>query len=180
MSQSQLILLVAVSSFVVGVLVGVVLDDVRDQLRDFRNERKPMPDPTESTPSTSARRKDSRASVWLLIIVLALNVVVSGLLIKTRIDTANVAARQSDFTKCVADYNQKFSAAYRARLAPSAAATEALDRVMASVAESDRAAFKAALKSYVDLRAKAKASQVDNPYPPLPDDYCGPVPGAKP
>lgn len=179
MSQTQLILLVAVSSFVVGVLVGVVLDDVRDQLRDFRNERKPMPS-TNRQATKSPRRKDSRTSVWLLIIVLALNVVVSGLLIKTRIDTANVAARQVEFTQCVADYNQRFSAAYRARLAPSAAATEALDKVMASVAEADRAAFKAALQSYVDLRAKAKASQANNPYPPLPDDYCGPVPGAKP
>jgi hypothetical protein len=176
MSQSQLIPLVAVGSFVVGVLVGVVLDDVRDQLRDFRNERKPMPDPSETK---TARRKDSRTSVWLLIIVLALNVAVSGLLIKTRIDTAAVAGRQSEFTKCVADYNQKFSAAYRARLAPSAAATEALDKVMQSVASKDRAAFASALESYVDLRAKAKASQADNPYPPLPDDYCGPVPGAK-
>jgi hypothetical protein len=178
MSQSQLILLIAVSSFLVGVLVGVVLDDVRDQLRDFRNERKPMPSP-DSSDTKAARRKDSRTSVWLLIIVLALNVAVSGLLIKTRIDTANVASRQSQFTQCVADYNQKFSAAYRARLAPSAAATEALDKVMLSVAESDRDAFKAALQSYVDLRTKAKASQADNPYPPLPDDYCGPVPGAK-
>jgi hypothetical protein len=167
MSQSQLILLVAVGSFTVGVLVGIVLDDARDQLRASRTERNTMP------------RSESRASVWLLIIVLALNVVVSGLLIKTRIDTANVAARQSTFTKCVADYNQKFSTAYRARLAPSAAATEALDRVMASVAQSDKEAFTAALQSYVDLRTKAKASQVANPYPPLPDDYCGPVPGAK-
>lgn len=168
MSQSQLILLVGASSFIVGVLVGVALDDARDQLREFRNERKPMP------------RKDSRTSIWLLIIVLALNFVVSGFLIKTRIDTTNVAARQAAFTKCVADYNQNFSAAYRARLAPAAAATEALDKVMLSVADKDRDAFAAALKNYVDLRTKAKASQAQNPYPPLPDDYCGPVPGAKP
>ena len=179
MSQSQLILLVAVSSFVIGVLVGVVLDDVRDQLRDFRNERKPMPSKPTREPKV-ARRKDSRTSVWLLIIVLALNVAVSALLIKTRIDTSNVAVKQTAFTNCVADYNQKFSAAYRARLAPSAAATEALDKVMASVAESDREAFRKALQNYVDLRTKAKASQANNPYPPLPDDYCGPVPGAKP
>lgn len=174
--MSQTVITVGAACLCIGILIGLAIDDtVDDFFKDRSNRKAPMPKLRISrVPARVARG----IVVACVIATLVFNLVAAMLLIKTRIDTSRTAERQDTFTRCVARYEQSFSEAYRARLAASTEVTNAQDRVFLSVAEQDRAAFKEALADYVALREKAKKSQVENPYPPLPDDYCGPVPEA--
>lgn len=145
--------------FVLGVFVGREVDDTYYLARDWVKGRRPM----------AADRKERRRQnvlLGLLVVALASNVLVGVLLQVSRI-------QQGDFTRCSADYDQQFSQAYRARLAASTEATEALDRLVMAVDSRDDAEFQNALDNYVKLRTKAKATAQANPYPPLPESVCG-------
>jgi Tfp pilus assembly protein PilN len=170
--------LAGVSGLCVGILIGLVIDDVYDIYRANRKTR---------TPHMERR---PLLLLWLLIVSLVANAVVGGTLIfarakaeeaqrtaTTSLQRTNAnAAELEKFTVCVAAFNQRFTEAYTARLKPSTEASDALDRLIRAVANDDRAEFRKALTAYVALREKVKAEQASNPYPPLPLDYCGPVP----
>lgn len=152
--------LAVVLAFVVGVLVGASIDDLFESVHHHKG--KLMTD-------------KPKVLTWLLTICIAANIGIGALMIVSRVQQTDIAREQTRFTECVADYNQQFSSAYKARLASSGQATDALDRVMMAVSSKDEAEFKAALADYVKLRLAAKAQQRANPYPALPDDYCGKV-----
>lgn len=152
-------LLLMAATFLVGLFVGREIDDLYYQTRALIKRGTDM-----TTPEKLRRRQF--VLIWVLVGVLAANVFLGALLQITRI-------QQGDFTQCSAEYNQQFSEAYKARLQASTEATEALDRLVLAVNSKDREKFHAALANYVTLRTKAKATAQANPYPPLPDQFCG-------
>lgn len=149
-------------AFSLGLLLGLAVDDLWDEMR-----HRSHPDTTTSKGTTMADPRRSLLPLWMLILSLAANAAVGGLLIKTRYDTGLL-------TDCVAEYNQRFSQSYQARTASAPETQAALDRLIIAVSKNDEPGFKVALADYVTLRAKVKRDQAANPAPPLPDQFCGP------
>lgn len=104
--------------------------------------------------------------VWLLVITMTCNLVVGGLLIWQRADSA-------EFTKCTATWQNDFFTAYSARTGAVAEKDKALDDLIIAVASEDRREFAQALAGYEKVRETQIAERKANPYPPLPRQACG-------
>lgn len=144
--------------FAAGVVFGVGLDDLIEYARKHRIKRE-----------APRVRKTPVWVVWLIGTLCVVQIAVALLAYSARAD--NDAQ-----TQCQADYNQRFAEAYRSRVAVSAQASQGLDQIIDGVASGDRAQLKAAIDDYVALREKVRKEQLKNPYPPLPDDFCGEAP----
>ncbi|WP_076260893.1 hypothetical protein [Intrasporangium flavum] len=167
--------------FALGFIAGVIVDDLAD--RPFGKENRTMKERLHRA-SIRARawarlmqRKATRDGVrsrfdvvmpWLVILAMAASGVSSLQLVRAGNDLDKLGS-------CVADYNQRFAEAYKARLDASAQVNEALDRIVVTVYSADREGFRKAVANYVTNRQKVKNAQATNPYPPLPTTYCGPV-----
>ena len=101
-----------------------------------------------------------------LVLTLALNAIVGVLLMTTRQSTER-------YSRCTAEWQQEFAAAYRARLAASVDVDEALDAVIHAVYARDRDAFAKSVRHYVRTRDKQESDRAKNPLPPLPERVCG-------
>jgi len=80
---------------------------------------------------------------------------------------------------CQSAYSNGFADAIDARTAATGEAQNALDKLMTSVGKvmqstdpGRRDDVQTAIREYLDARAKAKATQQANPYPPAPRDLC--------
>lgn len=156
--------LVAVVSLVVGFIFGMEADDLIDQ--PIGKEGRTVKDRLNRLRETPGRARRTPLSYWLLGVLLLVNAVNGIGLITTRLST-------SDLAECVAAYNQQFSQAYQARFDSAATASKALDRLVIAVAANNRTEFKASIDAYVTARQAAIADQKANPYPELPDTFCG-------
>lgn len=145
----------------VGFLAGIALDDALDLYRHSRkakNMKANVHPPSGRTMWTIA----------LAVVVLA-QILVGGLLIKTRIDNA-------DYVSCTSKWQQDFASAYQARLTASTDASAALERVIRGVDSEDLGRIRVAVDEYLELRSEQVKSQQSNPYPALPDQLCGETP----
>lgn len=102
-----------------------------------------------------------------ILTVVAFLAILAGVVVPSLIAIKQVGA----LSDCVANYSQQFSAAYQARLASSS--TPQLDDVLKAADQKDTAAFNKALDQYLAARDQQIAEQQRNPYPPLPDTFCG-------
>lgn len=155
--------LVGALGLLVGFLIGVVSRDALDLMRASRKESR--------MPETKVHSWSRALAVVLLILTLTLNVVVGGLLIKTRINAAT-------YSQCVARWQQDFSTGYKARYDASVKVSTAMDAIVEAVGGQSRDEFTAAIQQYRELRATQKAKQQANPLPPLPETLCGTPGGA--
>lgn len=116
-------------------------------------------------------RSKTRATLIAVIAVLTVLVTVPSLIAVQRVGALSA---------CQSDWNQSFAEAYRARLDSSQLSSQKLDRIILSVDTSDRAAFQQAVDDYVRARNAQIADQRKNPYPQLPEQYCGDDDGDRP
>lgn len=109
------------------------------------------------------------------------NGVIAAVLIALGIATAVQAYVQSEatarLTDCQTAYANGFADALDARSNATAEAQDALDQLLTVVAGLDpspdsQKKFRDALSDYLEKRAKAKKTQVENPYPEPPRDVC--------
>lgn len=158
-------LLLAVG-FVLGFCAGAAFRDTLDVL--WQRYRHKKEDVTEQSVI-----KPGQVSLAVLIAVVAVQAVVGVLLMTTK-------AELSRTVECQADYNQKFSVAYKHRYDAAQDTARGVDAIFFSVAialasddPADSVAFRKSLQDYVDARKAQVASAEDNPPPPLPNMYCG-------
>lgn len=157
------------AGLLVGFFVGrstAAVDAIAVAVQD---EGEPMP---EDTPARDARRRRPRVTV---------NGVLGAVIVALGIFTAVQSYVQSEatakLTECQTAYANGFADALDARSSASAAAQDALDELLAAVAEitptpDGRDLFRAALDEYLSKRAEAKKTQKEHPYPPAPRDVC--------
>lgn len=146
--------LVGLLGFGVGFLLGIVFRDAWGLVRDERKWKMPF--------STPANRLFSIG----LILTLLLNAVTAGLLIWTR-------ASANDYYTCMADWQQNWASASKARNLANSPVQDALDNIVESVQTQDTGRFREAVKAYTTLREHQKAEQEKNPLPELPQTVCG-------
>lgn len=151
--------LIALGSFAVGVMVGVVLIDALELIQAARKEKPVSPVPTES-------RRERIMWRTLLIAAIALQVVVGVMLIVTR-DSAE------EYARCTASWQQQFAQGYGVRAEAAAEVGKAIDDILLAANAGDRAAMRTAVDRYVDLRKSQDADRAKNPLPPLPESICG-------
>lgn len=137
-----------------GFLVGVVIRDALDLLASRKEKRMPLSSPAH------------RLFTVAFVVSLLFNSAVGVLLIVTR-------KSAEDYSRCTADWQQEFAAAYQARLAASIDVSEAMDAVVRAVYAQDREAFAKSVRAYVKTRDQQESDRADNPLPPLPDRVCG-------
>lgn len=117
------------------------------------------------------RSNPKRSTLIVLIAVLTTLVVIPALI---AVKSSNEAVRRvGALAVCQSDWNQSFAEAYRVRLESSLVSSKNLDKIMQSVDDKDRSAFRKAVDGYVKARAEQVKDAVANPYPPLPDQFCG-------
>lgn len=141
----------------VGFAIGFVARDALDQLssrkaRSMHEDRK--------IPVVSV------VGVVALVLTVGLNAIVGVLLMTTRQSTER-------YSRCTADWQQEFAAAYQARLAASVDVDEALDAVIRAVYANNTDAFRRAVRTYVSMRDQQEKDRARNPFPPLPERVCG-------
>lgn len=150
-------------AFLVGVVVGVVLQDSIELIRASRKEC------TMPVPNASARER----VLWriLLIITVAAQVGVAGMLIYTRASTEQYAS-------CTARWQQQFAEAYTARANAAAEVSKAIDDILLAADAGDRDASRVGVDRYVELRHQQDLDRAESPLPPLPESVCGKAAGA--
>lgn len=165
----MLAVLAAIIAFLLGTHLGATWPWLAFWVRRRILHREPV------MPRT---REETRLLVltWMLVIVMAFGFVTGLLLIATRaaVSTSNEDLR--DYQTCQAAYSTDFRDAYQARADASIKVTKALDDVIKAVADEDPAAFRKAVRHYLDVRAEQVKERAENPLPPLPDKVCGPAP----
>jgi hypothetical protein len=149
------VILVGVLGFALGVLVGIVMDDVWELLWPGR-KLFTMP---FSTPAHKIM------SSLLLVAILA-QLLTGFLLYLTR-------ASANDYYACMAKWQQDSALAQNARLEANVPVQAAMDAIVESVHDKNQTAFDAAVEDYVTLREDQIASQKEHPPPPLPSNVCG-------
>lgn len=154
--------LVFALGLLVGVLIGVVIRDAIDLLRSSRKD-KPMRKLRELW--------SGHIVVIAFVLVLVANFGLGVLLVVSR-DSA------TKYATCVAQWQQDFGSAYKARYHSSVQVGNAMDRVLKAVADQDADKFKAAVAHYNGLRDKQITARAKNPLPKLPATVCGPPSGA--
>lgn len=123
------------------------------------------------------RRVTMQGLIGAVVVVLALVSSIQGVVLQRQNVTQDAEDRR--ILTCQAAYANGFADALDARTTAALEAQTALDRVMDVVAESmrsgspeARAAVQQSVDEYRDSRAKSKAAQQQNPYPPAPRDLC--------
>lgn len=155
--------------FIVGLILGAVLGHEVDDLvvvakAAWRGHHVALT--TEHDRVVRSGRSLTRSTLILLAVLVVAQVGIGVAQIVTY-------ARQQNLSKCVNEYNQQFSVAYNARLSASQEASDALDAIVAAISKDDQTAFRAAVADYVAQRDKVKKAQVTNPFPAVPDTFCG-------
>lgn len=120
------------------------------------------------------------APKWMTMMVVATVIaqaLVGILLIVTYANTGKTAKVLAEYQACVADYNQQFSTIYKARSEAAVQTDKVLDKVIKAVDDQDAKAFRRAVDNYLEARERQDRNRVQNPTPPLPISFCGPVPG---
>lgn len=148
--------------FALGLLLGFAIGFIAREVVDpWLTSRKagPMPE-TRKVPVVSV------VGSIALALTLVLNTIVGVLLMTTRQSTER-------YSRCTAEWQQEFAAAYQARLAASVAVDEQLDAVIRAVYAQDREAFAKAVRAYVRQRDEQATERERNPLPPLPERVCG-------
>jgi hypothetical protein len=157
------LLLVGLGGLATGIVVGVVLDDALELMRDSRR----------------APEHARRAAGWLvnnimfigLLLVVILQATVGILLLTTKADL-------SQTVRCQAAYNQQFSQTYRTRVAAAEqvrrrqfqvflVVTQARDAPPSSEQEFERR-FERALDDYIEAEQNYQKLNI----PPLPSTFC--------
>lgn len=155
--------LVGTACFLVGVLVGVVLDDAWDVFRTRRPRRAAV---VAHPVQWLLRWLRSNALILVVIAFAASQLLLALLLIQQRAATA-------EYIRCTASWQQRFSASYTARVDAAKVVSEAMDRVMDAVASKDPKEFRRALRDYISVRNQQVAAQEANPPPEPPQEACG-------
>lgn len=162
-------------AFLVGIAVGVVLDDAWELVRPRKKEHDvvnaaPL---TEDNANASQKAGFSTNTLGVLLIVCCLALAIAaGALLLTRASTEK-------YSRCTADWQQKFSTAYIARSDAASEVSKAVDDVMISVAALDSTdqktviEFRASLQRYLKIRSEQDKERTTNPLPPLPAILCG-------
>lgn len=145
-------LLIFALGILIGIMIGVLLDDAVALLRKEH----------VTLPTMSVRLLGYIG----LILSLLLSAGVGALLLLTR-------ASASDYYSCMADWQQQAASATRVRAEANEEVQNAMDRVMTAVVARDTEQISAALKAYVSLRTKQNTDRKEAPYPDLPDKVCG-------
>lgn len=160
--------LYCVLSLLVGFLAGIALDDALDLYRHSRKAK----DMKANVHPPSSR------TLWAVALaaVVAAQLIVGGMLIKSRLDLQNAERDRASYQACTNRWQQEFASAYLARLTASTDASAALERVIRGVDTEDIVRIRVAVDEYLELRAQQVKSQQRNPYPALPDDLCGETP----
>lgn len=112
----------------------------------------------------AVHRNPKRTTLIAMIAFLTILVIIPSLLAVQRVGA---------LADCQSDWNQKFAEAYRVRLESSQISSINLDKILVSVDKDDRGAFRVAVEAYVKARDAQLRDQLNNPYPALPDQYCG-------
>ena len=149
-------LLFGVLGFGVGVLVGIVLDDVWEMMFPGRKFLAML----FNSP------KPRFYYTIALVITLTLNVIIGGLLWLTR-KSAN------DYYTCMADWQQESAAAQQVRIGITERVQDALDAIIRSVASGNQDEFHKAVARYVALRDEQERQRKQTPLPELPKAACG-------
>lgn len=145
-------------AFLIGVVVGIVLQDSIELIRASRKEC------TMPVPNASARER----ALWrvLLIVTVAAQVAVAGMLIITR--SAN-----EEYARCTATWQQQFAQAYTARANAAAEVSKAIDDILLAADAGDRDASRVGVDRYVALRHQQDLDRAKSPLPALPEAVCG-------
>lgn len=157
------LILVAVGSFALGVCIGVTFDDAWDLYRQSRKDRR----------MTATSNGSRRLLGWTIIAIAVVQVFVGIGLIKSRLDLAAAERDRASYETCTSRWQQEFASAYKARIASSTDAANALEQVVRAVGAEDPDRFRDAVHDYLVLRDAQIRDQKSNPYPPLPDELCG-------
>jgi hypothetical protein len=158
------LLAVAAGSLLIGFLVGVVLEDAYGLYRIARKDR-PMPKPS-----------GRQILGGVLVVAVVLQLLVGVLLIDARRDLSQSNREVDEYVSCTTGWQQDFAAAYRARIAVAEDTAAAMEEVVRSVAADNPERFDAAVADYIAVRDEQITEQRRRPYPPLPDELCGPMP----
>lgn len=154
-------------AFIVGVCVGVAWDDAWDLIRSARKDRTVAHEGETATETTARHRFNGISALGIGLIGIAAALMVVGVLL-----IIGKNATES-YSRCTAEWQQQFGEAYVARVTASTEVSEAMDDIVQSVADDDKAAFDAAVQHYVKVREDQKQKQAENPLPPLPEALCG-------
>jgi hypothetical protein len=154
-------------AFIVGLCVGVALDDAWDLYRAARRDSLVSHQPETTQQTTDRHRFNNLTALgWSLIIASAAMLAVGVMLIVTKNATES-------YSKCTAQWQQQFGEAYTARVTAANEVSEAIDGIVQGIADQDRAMYDSAIVQYVEVRAAQKKKQAENPLPPLPEVLCG-------
>lgn len=113
----------------------------------------------------------------LVVATVLVQALVGALLIITYADTGTTARNLTNFQQCMVDYNQKFSQAYKVRSDNYQATQDPMEKLLKAVRNKDNKAFQAALDRYLAVRKRQARERESHPLPPLPEQFCGSVPG---
>ena len=165
---------IAVSlGFIVGVVVGAVLDDVWDLYKAYRREKKTKMTHQDDGDTKKKGTVFTTNTLATLLIVCCLSLLGVGIsLIITRNST-------EAYAQCTAQWQQRFMQAYIPRTEAAAEVSQSIDRIMLAVNALDgrsqeaQAEFKGALENYLQVRNKQDQERQSNPLPELPKTVCG-------
>lgn len=161
-------LLVGVLGFAAGMATGWQLGG---RYRPHTSER------TSSMPN----RPLPRRRAYVIFGILLAGLLLTGVGVAVSWFRAAEASRQAqtvteqllDFSRCQARYQQRFALIYSARIKPTGAVFEALDRTFFAVIGKNSEDFSKSLQHYVDVRQRQMKALKNNPPPPLPKKVCG-------
>lgn len=154
-------------AFVVGIAVGVVLDDAWTLYTKEKKGAHMDLSPRTQRHTGKPRREISTNALGVMLICCCLALLAVGVsLIVTRSSTER-------YSQCTADWQQQFSSAYLARTAAAIEVSDSMDQVVIAVAAQDEKKFDEAVEHYIQVRDAQIKEQADNPLPPLPKVLCG-------
>jgi hypothetical protein len=117
------------------------------------------------------RRLDATRLLGILLLLLALATTLQTFYQTSRSQALGEA--QVRLAQCQIAYQNGFADALDARTTATNEAQQALDELVATVAQATgREASRAALARYIEVRERQKRTQESNPYPPAPRDVC--------
>lgn len=154
--------MIALLLFLLGLFLGFAIGFIaREVIDPWLSSRK-----ANAMPQARKVPVVSVVGMIALVLTVSLNAIVGVLLVTTRQSTER-------YSRCTADWQQEFAAAYQARLAASVDVDKALDDVIRAVYAQDREAFAKSVRAYVRTRDRQASQRAKNPLPPLPERVCG-------